>query len=193
MQRISDALHGLATVDIVGLCIVAILIILGLFRGLWWQVFRLLGLLVAIVVARLASPTAAEWVQGAWPELSPRLAHGISWFAIFLVALGAASLLGLLGQKILETMQLGLANRVCGGFLGALTGLVVHIAALVVLCQLGPATFVEKHLAGSYSEKLVEAAGSRWRVVLGAEAAGEVDRLLRPVHSDSSANESGKG
>ncbi len=181
MERLSHALQELAPVDIIGLCLVAILIILGLFRGLWWQVIRLVGLCLAVAVARLASPSLAEWVQSSWPELSPRLAQGTAWLVIFLLALGAASLLGLLGQRVLDTMQLGFANRLAGGLLGALTGVVLHVAALVMLCQLGPANFVEKHVGGSHSERLVQAVGTRWRVALGAEASVEVDRLLQRV------------
>jgi membrane protein required for colicin V production len=188
MDRFVQPLQELAPVDIVGLCLIAILVILGLFRGLWWQVIRLLGLCIAVAVARIASPGVAAWVMDAWPELSPRLAQGTAWLVVFLLALGAASLLGLLGQRILEAIQLGLANRIAGGLLGAVTGLVLHVAALVVLCQLGPRTFVERHVAGSHSERLVQAVGSRWRVALGAEASLEIDRLLhRASPAESSA------
>jgi uncharacterized membrane protein required for colicin V production len=189
MERTLHALQELAPVDVVGLCIVALLVILGLFRGLWWQVIRLVGLCAAVAVARLASPGLAAWELRAWPELPPRLAQGSAWLIVFLLALGAASLLGLLGQRILEAIQLGWANRFAGGILGAVTGLVLHAAALVVMCQLGPAGFVERHVAGSHSERLVQAVGSRWKVVLGAEASAEVDRLLRqaaPAAADGS-------
>ena len=50
---------------------------------------------------------------------------------------------------------------------------------LVALCQLAPETFVGDSIAGTYSEKLVDTVGNRWRVVLGAEASEEVERVFQ--------------
>ena len=173
-----DQVRELAALDIVGLSIVGILILLGLWRGLWWQVIRLLGLVAAVALARVFSPETALWISESWPDLSPRLAHGTAWVSVFLLTLGAASLLGLLGQRILEAMQLGLANRLGGAVVGAVTGVLVYLAALVMFCQLAPEGFVAEHVPGTYSERLVDAAGRRWRVVLGAEAARELERVF---------------
>lgn len=181
----------LAAVDLIGLGLVGVLVILGLWRGLWWQVLRLVGVVAAVIVARVFSPETAAWISEQWPDLEGRLAHGVAWFGIFLLALGAASMLGLLGQRLLEAMQLGLANRLGGGILGAATGLVMHLAGVVILCQLAPAAFVERHVAGTYTERVVDAASTRWRVVLGAEAANEVDRLLKGLHAAEPADEDG--
>ena len=167
----------LAPLDWVGVGLVVILVVLGLWRGLWWQVIRLLGVVAAVAAARILSPEGAEWIHEQW-ELDPRFANGAAWLGIFLLALGAATLLGVFGQRLLEAMQLGFVNRLGGGVAGAATGLLLHVVGLVVVCQLSSEAFVERYVSGTYSERLVEAASSRWRVVLGAEAAGEVDRLL---------------
>ena len=178
VAELQDSLRSMAPLDLIGISLAAIGILIGVWRGLWWQVIRLLGLVVAVAVARVFSPETALWLNESWPELSPRLAHGIAWGGVFLLSLGAASILGLLGQKMLEVMQLGLANRLAGGIAGGATGLVVHLTLLVFVCQLGPEEYVAEHVTGTYSESLLEQAGSRWRIVLGAEAAAEVDRLL---------------
>lgn len=180
-QRFADALANLAPIDLVGLGLVAALVLLGLWRGLWWQVIRLLGVVFAVAMARVFSPSAGTWIQDTWPDLPARLANGASWVSVFLVALAAASLIGLLGQRLLEVMQLGIVNRLGGGFFGALTGLLVHLALLVVLCQLAPEGFLAKHVSGTYSERLVQQAGQNWRVVLGAEAADELERALERI------------
>jgi uncharacterized membrane protein required for colicin V production len=169
----------LAWIDGVGLGIVGAFLILGFVRGLWWQVIRAAGLFAAVIVARAASPALAGWVAHQWPDLSTRSAGGIAWGALFLLALCAATLLGLLGRRLLEVMQLGLADRVGGAAVGAVTGLGLHVALLVLLCQLGTEAYVARTLGGTKSERVVDAVGARYPVVLGKEAGAEVDLLLQ--------------
>jgi len=195
-QSVLTSLRELAPLDLVGLGLVVILIVLGLWRGLWWQVIRLVGLAVAVALARVFSPEVAQWTQESWPNLEPRFAHGIAWVSVFLLTLGAASILGLIGQRLIEAMQLGVANRIGGGVIGAVTGVLVHLALLVMLCQLAPEGFVSRHVAGTYSELLVQEAGQRWRVVLGAEAADEINRVMglnRPPTDDVEPTSSERG
>lgn len=170
------ALGGL---DLVGLGIVGLLVVLGIARGLWWQVIRLVGIVAAVVVARLYGGPAAEWIVNRWPDLSPRLAYGAGWLGVFLGTMAVATVIGMLGHRILEAMQLGLANRLAGGLLGAATGVVVHLALIVGICQLAPSSFVERNVVGTYSEDLYEAADGRWEMLLDPVAAAEVQGLLR--------------
>jgi uncharacterized membrane protein required for colicin V production len=169
----------LAWIDGVGLGIVGAFLILGFVRGLWWQVIRAAGLFAAVIVARAASPALAGWVAHQWPDLSTRSANGIAWGALFLIALCAATLLGILGRRLLEVMQLGLADRLGGAAVGAVTGLGLHVALLVLLCQLGTEAYVARTLGGTRSERVVDAVGARYPVVLGKEAGAEVDLLLQ--------------
>jgi len=177
-QGLLARLLELAPLDKFGLLVMTALFLLGVWRGLWWQVIRLVGLLLAVIAARFLAPEASTWILERSADISPRVAHGAAWGSIFLVALGAATLLGMLGQKMLEAMQLGLLNRMGGAVVGACTGLVVHLAVLVALAQLAPEDFVSKHVGNTYSGQLLDRAGSQWRVVLGAEAAARVDRLI---------------
>ena len=173
-----DTLGSLAPLDKFGLGLVLLLILLGVWRGLWWQVIRLAGLMLAVVVARFLSPEASSWIMENSSEISPRVAHGIAWGSIFMLSLGAATILGMLGQRLLEAMQMGVLNRMGGAVIGACTGIVIHVALLVALSQLAPEEFVSKHMGGTYSSQLLDRAGSQWRVVLGKEAAEHVDRLI---------------
>jgi uncharacterized membrane protein required for colicin V production len=178
----------LAALDAVGLAIVLVLALLGVVRGLWWQVMRLVGIVAAVALARGFGPRLADWVAEQWPELSPRLAGGAAWLVIFLGALAAVALVGAVGHRLIEAVQLGLANRAVGGFVGAVTGVVLHVALLVVIAQLAPERFVETRVAGTYSGRLLEAVGQRWRVVMAGDAAVEVDRLLAaPARRESGA------
>ena len=180
---LDDTLPGrfaqMAPIDLIGIGLLALLVGLGLWRGLWWQALRLVGLVAAVLVARIFSPETSLWVMEQWNDLPYRLAHGLAWLVIFLLTLGAASILGMLGQRIIEAMQLGWANRIGGGLLGAATGVLVHLVAVVLVVQLAPARFIETQVAGTYTERLVQAAGIRWSVALGKDASAEVDYLLR--------------
>jgi uncharacterized membrane protein required for colicin V production len=168
----------LAGLDVLGAVIVLVLFLLGMARGLWWQLIRLAGIVAAVVLARGFGNRGAEWIQRVWPEIEPRMAHGVAWIALFLVGMGVAMLLGMLGHRLLEALQLGLVNRVTGGILGAATGLVAHIALVMALCQLAPKSFVEQKVAGTYSDRLYQATGARWKGLLNPVAAAEVERLL---------------
>ena len=146
----------LPPLDLVGIGLVAILVILGLWRGLWWQVIRLAGILAAVLLARALTPGFGDWIAEHWPELPGRLRYGTAWFLIFLLAMGAATLLGVLGQKMLEAMQLGFANRIGGGFIGAATGVLLHLALVLVILQLAPERFVQRVVAGTYSQEMFD-------------------------------------
>lgn len=167
-----------ATLDLVGLGVVAILSILGLYRGLWWQVIRLLGVTLAVVLARWLGPSVTVWLQTTWPDLACRTAWGVGWGVPFVLAVFSFALLGLLGQRLLEAMKLDLANRLAGGFAGAATGLFVHIALVVLVCHLAPEPFLGRYVAGSYSERLYAAFGLRWPVVMASGGAHEVEQVL---------------
>lgn len=168
-----------APLDLVGLGLILLLCLLGLYRGLWWQVIRLVGVSVSILIARAAGAPLAERLLALFPELSVRTAHGIAWGTLFLTTLLACALLGLLGQRMLEAMKLDISNRLAGGCAGALTGFCTHVVLIVLVCQLAPTNVLGKYVAGTYSEHLYVALGGRRPIVMAAEAAHEVDQALQ--------------
>ena len=149
-------LTTLPLIDKVGLGVVGLFFLLGIWRGLWWQVVRLLGVVLAVGLARSVSPILTPRVQEAL-DLSPAMSHGLSWFILFLAGLIVAALLGMLGKKALDALQLNLMDRVGGAVVGVATGLSLHVALLVFLGGVGPAGFKGNHLVGSASWTLLEA------------------------------------
>jgi uncharacterized membrane protein required for colicin V production len=168
-----------APLDLIGLGLIVLLLFLGLYRGLWWQVIRLIGVSLSVLIARAAGAPLAQRLLALFPDLSLRTAHGIAWGTLFLTALLACALLGLLGQRMLEAMKLDISNRIAGACAGATTGLFVHVVLLVLVCQLAPPRVLGKYVAGTYSERLYSALGGRWSLVMAAEAAHEVDQALQ--------------
>ena len=169
----------LAWVDTVGLIVLGIMFVLGIFRGLWWQIIRLVGITGAVLLARAMSPTLAPVLQDTFPNLDERVSSGAVWLTIFLLGLAAATLLGVMGRKLLKTMQLGLADRAGGALAGLLTGALIHIAFVATTCQLAPEAWVSNNFGDTYSEKALEVAGTQWELIVGPEARRNLDELFK--------------
>ncbi len=127
-----SALEALSWVDITAVAVIAVFSILGLFKGLVWQISRIATLVGAYVLAAMYGPDLGSWLfhdslQGA----DERLPLYVAYLTIFVGVLVVLSLLALLLNKLVERVGLTFYNRVGGGVLGVGTG------ALVVLLLLG--------------------------------------------------------
>ena len=74
---------GTPWIDLVGLGVVTLFFILGIRHGLVWQVTRLIGMLVAVTLARSLSPEFVPHVESAL-NLPTKACQGIVWFLVFL-------------------------------------------------------------------------------------------------------------
>jgi uncharacterized membrane protein required for colicin V production len=143
-------------VDWVGLGLLVAFGLLGAWRGLWWQLFRVLAVAVCLGLARALSPLAAGKLLGHMPKLNPSVVELFGFLLIFVVALKLASLLGKFGANALKSMQLRPLDRLAGLLLGLLTGLAVHSAGVVGLRSFGPTVWAEESLTGSRSALLAD-------------------------------------
>lgn len=178
--------------DLIGLFLVLLLFVLGAVRGLWWQVIRLVGVTLSVCVARAFGARMAERLLVFFPDITPRSAHGLGWGLLFLISLFGFALLGLLGQRMLEAMKLDLANRLGGAAAGALTGLCLHVAVVVLVVQLASPAWLGQHAVGSYSEHIYTSLGLRRPVVMAAEAVHEVEQMREHPAERQSENKAGK-
>lgn len=177
---------ALRWIDQVGLGIVAVCLVLGIWRGLWWQVVRLLVVAGSVALARLSTPRFAPHVEQIFPELGASVAHGIVWFGLFVGGLVLGSVLGMLGKRALEAMQLGLVDRAGGAVAGALTGAIVHCALLVAMTSVAAPSFSEGALAGSRSALLLNAVSRKRHLFVDALAAERLQETgsLPPLPED---------
>lgn len=174
--------------DLLGLVFVVVFAFLGLLRGLWWQVMRLVGVVAAILLARtLAGPLAAALLDR-WSGLDPRVAHGGAWLSLFVAGLLGAALLGRLGKGALETLQLDLLDRVGGVLAGIITGLLCFSAFLVALGWFAPQHWLLDTVPGTRSEALVELCARRVPLLL-SQSGGEqwTGTFTAAVHARESA------
>lgn len=148
--------QGLFGIDGAGLLILALFGLLGLYRGLWWQVIRFGGLIGAALLARNVAPPLAVRLEEAMPSADPRLLHGVLWIVTFIAGVAAVAALGRLGRKALEVAQLGPWDRFGGLIAGLFTGLLVHAALVGGLLQVSSPTWAAERVMGTRSGQLVE-------------------------------------
>ena len=114
--------------DYAFLGLLALSVLLGLWRGLVSEVFALLGWVVAIAVAWQAAPVLAPHlagtVQSAW------LRWPLAFLAVFIVLLVVLALLRWLLRSLLDVSGLSPVDRFLGGCFGTVRALV--LAMLVV-------------------------------------------------------------
>jgi uncharacterized membrane protein required for colicin V production len=171
----------MAWIDQLAILVVIVFTLLGIRRGLWWQVIRLLGIVASVALARGLSPRFTPVLERALPDLSPSVAQGSVWFVLFLGGMVIVSLLGMIGKRALETMQLGLFDRMGGAVAGAMSGVLLHAVALVVMITLAP-SWSQRNLGGTRSVFLLEALVQKAHIMVDAQAA----ERMRPVIEEPS-------
>lgn len=167
---------GTPWIDIVGFCVVGLFLVLGIRHGLVWQVTRLIGMLVAVTLARSISPEITPHFESAL-SLHPRACQGIVWFLVFTASLLVAAMIGMVGKRALEAVQLGPMDRMGGGLAGALTGVIVHCALLVLLSAVGSTDWTARTFKGSASASMLDSLSRKTRLLLDAQAA---ERIVEP-------------
>ncbi|MGE0347980.1 CvpA family protein [Hydrogenophaga sp.] len=116
-------------------------VLLGLWRGLVYEVLSLAGWVVAFVVAQAFADEAGAWLP--MEGLSPPLRVAIGFVLVFVAVAFAAGLLAWLVQKLVASVGLRPVDRVLGGAFGLARGAVILLAvALVVsMTQMQAATW----------------------------------------------------
>lgn len=138
-QQTLQQLQALSWVDHTALGVLLVFFVLGLFKGLIWQVSRV-GILAAAYVmagqfgrqvAELLGPAAnpADPTDGGPTETTLYIAYVL----LFLVVLIVLSLLAMLLQKLAAKAGLGFFDRLGGGVIGVVTGGAVVLFGLFVL------------------------------------------------------------
>ena len=167
-------------IDKTAVVLLAIFLVLGFWRGLWWQVIRMVGFVGAFAAARLFSPRVEPLLTETFKIEDERFSQGLAWLLIFIGALVVAVLLGKLGKKLLESLQLGMVDRVTGALAGAVTALLIHSALLAGMSLLAPADWLAESLEGSWSANLLELLGEEWPVIVDSKQGEWIQLQLQP-------------
>ncbi len=157
--------------DLLGLGLIVLFFVLGVRRGLWWQLVRLLGLVTTVAVARAFVPRLSDGVAAALPSIDPRIACGVVWIAFLALGLAVIAFIGRLGKETLQAVQLGLVDRAGGALAGALSGALLHGSFVLLLMLLGPVDWSREALRGTRSARLYDTLGRRITLLEDTHAA----------------------
>lgn len=125
------ALPPIGWVDAVLAVILVVSILVGLWRGLVFELMALVGWVVAYVLAQAYSPwAAARWAIGGE---GTALNQGIAFALTFVGVLIAWALLARLVRLLVRATPLTLLDRLLGALFGVLRGLLLLLAIATVV------------------------------------------------------------
>lgn len=151
----------MAILDWTVLAVLALSVLVGLFRGLVYEVLSVLNWLAAFLLAQWLAPQVAQLLPlGAASE---PIRYAAGFVLVFIGALFAGGLLAWLTRKLVEAVGLAPVDRALGGLFGLVRGAVAVLALAVVV-----------HLTG-----LKE--GTWWTESMTAGVATAALRGLKPV------------
>lgn len=127
-------LDSVAWIDWTAIVLLTVFFILGLFKGLLWQVSRIVTLVAAWCLSGLFGPDVEAWIAPWFTpgDAPPELPLYLAYVAIFIAAVVVLSLIAWLLQKLVDQSGMGFYNRT----LGAVAGLGTGAAGVVVLLAL---------------------------------------------------------
>ena len=118
-------------VDMVLLGVITLSAVVGLWRGLVFELMSLAGWVVAYGVAQAFSPQLGAYIPVGTPGTS--LHQAASYFAAFVLALLVWSLLARLVRMLIQATPLTVPDRLLGGAFGMLRGVVVLLAVTTLV------------------------------------------------------------
>lgn len=126
----------MAAVDIILLLVLAASVLLGLWRGLVFEVLSVAGWVLAFFLAQWYADWAAGWLP-LGDATAPPLRYAAGFALVFVATLFGSSLLAWLVKKAFESVGLRPIDRVLGAGFGLLRGLVL-LLALALLVHMTP-------------------------------------------------------
>lgn len=121
----------MAALDWLILVLLAGSLLLGLWRGLVYEVLSVLNWLTAFVLGQWFAPEVARWLpMGQSPE---PVRYAAGFVLVFVAALFAGGLVAWLAKKMVEAVGLRPVDRALGGLFGLARGVVLVLALAVVV------------------------------------------------------------
>ncbi|MEW6694771.1 Colicin V production protein [Tepidimonas thermarum] len=121
----------MATVDIVLLVVLGASVVIGLWRGLLYEVLSVLGWIVAFVVAQRWALQAADSLPLAHAAAPLRYAAGFA--VLFVLTAFVAGWVAWLAQRGAQLVGLRPVDRALGGLFGLVRGVVLLLAAALLI------------------------------------------------------------
>jgi len=125
------SMQALGSVDWILLAVLVFSMVLGLWRGIAQEVMSLAGWVAAFYLAQFYAPSMAQWLpmQGS----SEMLRFAAGFVVVFVGVLVAQVLITGVVKKMLSVVGLGPLDRLLGSLFGLLRGIVLLLAATVLI------------------------------------------------------------
>ena len=136
VQELSAMVSAFNGLDWIIFVVVVLSMLLGIVRGFGREMLSLLGWICAFVAANLLAKPLADTLHALSDSETVR--YLLSWILVFVGVLAVFSVLGNLLAKQLRQPGFNLGNRFLGGSFGVVRGMVVVMAATLVLKGLLP-------------------------------------------------------
>ena len=127
----ATAVVPLALTDWVLLAVLALSLLVGLLRGLVFEVLSLLGWIAAFFIAQWFAPDVAAWLP--LSTASPPVRFAAAFVLTFVGAIFLAGLIAALVKKLVVAVGLRPVDRVLGALFGVVRGLVLLLVATVAI------------------------------------------------------------
>lgn len=121
----------MALLDWIAIALLVVSMLLGLVRGLVFEVISLAGWVVAFVSAQLLADDVGRWLPFGDPAATWRYAAG--FVLVFVGVAFAIGLVAALTRKLVAAIGLRPVDRILGGVFGVARGAVVMLAVAVVV------------------------------------------------------------
>ncbi len=151
----------MATLDWVVVGVLALSVLLGLLRGLVYEVLSVLNWLAAFLLAQWLAARVGALLP--LPAVGEAIQYAVGFVAVFVGVLIAGGLLAWLVKKLVQATGLAPVDRALGGVFGLVRGTVAVLALAVVV-----------HLTGLKN-------GAWWTESMTAGVATAALRGLKPV------------
>ena len=154
-------MQALSAVDWILLAVLGLSFLLGIWRGIVQEVLSLVGWVAAFYVSQMYAPMAAAWLP--MEGSSQMLRYAAGFVVVFIAVLVATVLISWVVKKLVSAVGLGPLDRLLGSVFGLLRGVVILLAATVIV--------------GMTPMRETEA----WRQAQGAQWLQQMLHVLKPV------------
>lgn len=125
------SISSVSTADWVLLFVLTLSLLVGLWRGLVYEVLSVLGWIAAFFLSQWLAPHVAAMLPLSSVSASVRFA--LAFAVTFVAAVFIAGLLASLFKKLVSVVGLRPVDRLLGGFFGLVRGLVFLLAATLAI------------------------------------------------------------
>jgi membrane protein required for colicin V production len=120
----------MSALDWVFFAVLAMSVLIGLWRGFVYELLSLAAWIAAFVAAQWFAPDVARWLP--MGDAQPSMRHAVAFAVVFIAGVFIGGMLAALARRMIKVVGLRPADRLLGTAFGVLRGIVMVLAVAVV-------------------------------------------------------------